>query len=224
MSASRQRPQGPSWGEIAAAASLSAILGAALGAVILAVQPVVGVKELPALKDRPAGSVFYVEGRRDSAKSAEAVRKRQLFMGGQSISLSEEELNLLFAAPAPVPGEKPKPVEVPVAGVFSVGEPNVRIADGFIQIAAPVRLATPDLGLRFIAQIRGRMVKRAEGFVFEPGEMYLGSCPLGSIPFVAGAIRSRLATLEVVPGELRANWARLVEASIEGRLLRLRLP
>ena len=106
----------------------------------------------------------------------------------------------------------------------AAGEPNVRIADGLIQVAAPVRLAMPDLGLKFIVQIRGRMVKKSEGFVFEPTEMYLGSCPLSVIPFVSGMIRSRVGTVDVVPAELRANWARLVEASIEGRLLRLRLP
>jgi hypothetical protein len=224
MRASRRGPQGPSWAEVSTAALLSVILGGVVGAAILAFQPVLVVKEPPAPKDRLAGSVYFTEGLRDSTKSAEAVRKRQLFMGGQSISLSEEELNLLFAAPAAAPGEKPKPVEVSVAGVFSAGEPNVRLADGLIQLAAPVRLAVPDLGLRFIAQIRGRMVRKAEGFVFEPSEMYLGSCPLGAIPFVSGLIRSRLGTLDLVPGELRANWARLVDASVEGRLLRLRLP
>ena len=224
MSASRQGAQGPGWTEVTVAALLSVVLGALVGAAMLALQPVAVVKELPSPKDRPAGVVYVIEGRRDSSKSAEAVRKRQLFMGGQSISLAEEELNLLFAAPAPAPGEKPRAAEVPVGGIFAVGEPNVRIADGLIQVAAPVRLAMPDLGLKFIVQIRGRMVKKPEGFVFEPTEMYLGSCPLSVIPFVSGMIRSRVGTVDVVPAELRANWARLVEASIEGRLLRLRLP
>lgn len=224
MSASRKGPTGPSGTEVAVAAVLSLLLGAMIGAGVLISQPVATVKELPPEKDRPRGAVYFVEGARDSSKSAEAIRKRQLFMGGQSISLSEEELNLVFAAPAPAPGEKAKKPEVVVAGVFAVGEPNVRIADGLIQVAAPVRLTVPDLGFKFIAQVRGAMVKKAEGFVFEPREMYLGGCPLGAIPFVAGMVRSRLGTVEVVPGELRANWARLVDAAVDGRLLRLRLP
>jgi hypothetical protein len=224
MSASRKGPTGPSGTEIAVAAVLSLLLGAMIGAGVLISQPVATVKELPPEKDRPRGAVYFVEGARDSSKSAEAIRKRQLFMGGQSISLSEEELNLVFAAPAPAPGDKARKPEVVIAGIFAVGEPNVRIADGLIQVAAPVRLTVPDLGFKFIAQVRGTMVKKAEGFVFEPREMYLGGCPLGAIPFLAGMIRSRVGTIEVVPGEVRANWARLVDAAVDGRLLRLRLP
>ena len=224
MSASRKGPTGPSGTEVAVAAALSLLLGTIIGAGLLISQPVATVKELPPEKDRPRGAVYFVEGARDASKSAEAVRKRQLFMGGQSISLSEEELNLLFASPAPASGEKARKPEVVIAGVFAVAEPNVRIADGLIQVAAPVRLTVPDLGFKFIAQVRGTMVKHAEGFVFEPREMYLGGCPLGAIPFVAGMVRSRLGTIEVVPGELRANWARLVDAAVDGRLLRLRLP
>jgi hypothetical protein len=224
MSASRKGPTGPSGTEIAVAAVLSLLLGAMIGAGVLISQPVATVKELPPEKDRPRGAVYVVEGARDSSKSAEAIRKRQLFMGGQSISLSEEELNLVFAAPAPAPGDKARKPEVVIAGIFAVGEPNVRIADGLIQVAAPVRLTVPDLGFKFIAQVRGTMVKKAEGFVFEPREMYLGGCPLGAIPFLAGMIRSRVGTIEVVPGEVRANWARLVDAAVDGRLLRLRLP
>ncbi|MFM8618448.1 MAG: hypothetical protein ACKOE8_06950 [Opitutaceae bacterium] len=224
MSASRKGPTGPSNTEVAVAAVFSLALGAIIGAALLVIQPVATVKELPAEKDRPRGAVYLVEGGRDSSKSAEAIRKRQLFMGGQSVSLSEEELNLVFASPAPRPGEKTTQPEVVIAGVFAVGEPNLRIADGLIQLAAPVRLTLPDLGVKFIAQVRGTMVKKADGFVFEPREMYLGGCPLGAFPFVGGMIRARLGTVEVVPGELRANWARLVDASVDGRLLRLRLP
>ncbi|MEY4006710.1 MAG: hypothetical protein RLZZ221_2806 [Verrucomicrobiota bacterium] len=139
MSASRKGPTGPSGTEVAVAAALSLLLGTIIGAGLLISQPVATVKELPPEKDRPRGppekdrprgAVYFVEGVRDASKSAEAVRKRQLFMGGQSISLSEEELNLLFAAPAPASGEKAKKPEVVIAGVFAVGEPNVRIADG----------------------------------------------------------------------------------------------
>lgn len=191
---------------------------------MMVTQPVATVKELPPEKDRPRGAVYFVEGGRDSSKSAEAIRKRQLFLGGQSISLSEEELNLVFASPVPAPSEKEKKREVVMAGFFAVGEPNLRIADGLIQLAAPVRLTLPDLGLKFIVQVRGTMVKKPEGFVFEPRQMYLGGCPLGAIPFASGMIRSRISTIEVLPGELRPNWARLADASVEGRLLRLRFP
>lgn len=224
MSASRKGPTGPSGTEVAVAAVLSLVAGVIIGVGVLVIQPVAIVKELPPEKDRPRGAVYFVEGARDASKSAEAIRKRQLFMGGQSISLSEQELNLVFASPATAPTEKEKKPEVVFAGIFAVGEPNVRIADGLIQVAAPVRLAVPELGLKVIAQVRGTMVKRPEGFVFEPRQMYLGGCPLDAIPLVGGMIRNRLGTVDIVPGELRANWARLVDASVEGRILRLRLP
>lgn len=224
MGSSRRGPVGPGAIEVAVAAWMSVALGAFIGAVVLVFHPVATVKELPPEKDRPRGAVYFVEGARDPSRFAEAVRKRQLFMGGQSISLSEEELNLVFASPAPAPGGKAKAAEVVFAGVFAVGEPNVRIADGLIQLAAPVRLTTPDLGLRFIVQLRGGMVKKAEGYVFEPREMHLGGCPLDAIPLAGALVRSRIGTVEIVPSELRANWKRLVDVSVEGRLLRLRLP
>ncbi len=220
-----RKPAGPGSGEIAFAAVLSVLLGVFVGVAFLVLQPVLVVKELPPEKDRPRGAVYHVPGRLDSSRQAEAVRKRQLFMGGQSISLSEEELNLLFAPAKPSAASKKDAVpEVLVAGVFAVGEPNVRLADGIIQLAAPVRLTMPDLGLRLTAQIHGRMAKTAEGWVFDPLEVYLGSCPVGALPFVRGMVRSQLGTLDVIPEDLRANWRKLAEARVEGGLLRLRLP
>jgi hypothetical protein len=225
MGGSGRKPAGPGWGEIAFAAALSILLGVILGAAVLVLQPVVVVKELPPERDRPRGVVYHVEGRHDSSKQAEAVRKRQLFMGGQSISLGEEELNLLFAPAKPAAaGKKESKAEVVIAGAFAVGEPNVRLADGLIQLAAPVRLTLPDLGLRVIVQVRGRMVRKPEGFVFDPAEIRVGSCPVGGLPFVLGLVRSRLGTLDVIPEDLRANWLKLADASVEGGLLRLRLP
>lgn len=225
MRARGSKPAGPGPAEVVVAAILSLVLGVLLGALLLAVQPVVAVKELPAEKDRPRGTVFYIEGRHDSSKRAEAIRKRQLFMGGQSISLSEEELNLLFAPATPSAAAKsePKP-EVVFGGVFAVGEPNVRLADGLIQLAAPVRLTFPDLGFRFIAQVRGRMTRGSAGFVFEPTEVYLGSCPAGALPFVSGMVRAQLGTPDIIPADLRANWLKLADAKVEGSVLRLRLP
>ena len=160
MRAREGKPVGPGTAEIVVAAILSVLLGLVLGAAILALQPVAVVKELPAAKDRPRGTVYHIPGKQDSSKGAEALRKRQLFMGGQSISLSEEELNLLFAPPATgSAGRKESKNEVVIGGLFAVGEPNVRLADGVIQLAAPVRLVMPDVGVRFIVQIRGTMAR-----------------------------------------------------------------
>lgn len=225
MSSRGRKPAGPGPVEISVAAVLSLLLGVLVGVASLALQPVEVVKELPPKSDRPRGVVYHVEGRRDFSAQAEAVRKRQLFMGGQSVSLTEQELNLLFSPAKPgAAGKQAARQEVVIGGAFAVGEPNVRLADGLIQLAAPVRLAVPDLGLRLLVQIRGRMARRPEGFVFDPSEIYLGSCPLGALPFITGLVRSRLGTLDVIPEDLRANWLRLADANVDGGLLRLRLP
>ena len=225
MRAREGKPVGPGTAEIVVAAILSVLLGLVLGVAILVLQPVAVVKELPAAKDRPRGMVYHIPGKQDSSKGAEALRKRQLFMGGQSISLSEEELNLLFAPPATgSAGRKESKNEVVIGGLFAVGEPNVRLADGVIQLAAPVRLVMPDVGVRFIVQIRGTMARGSGGFVFAPSEIHVGSCPVGALPFVSGMVRSRLGTLDVIPDDLRTNWLKLAEARVDGNLLRLRLP
>ena len=89
----------PGWGEVILGAILSVVLGAVLGAVALVLRPVAQVKELP--KEQVKGMVYVLEGSRDSKKASQATAKRKAFVGGQSVSVTEDEINS-FLAPLPL--------------------------------------------------------------------------------------------------------------------------
>jgi hypothetical protein len=92
----------PSWAEVLIGAGLSLVLGVVLAVAHLVLKPVTIVSELP--KSPVAGEVYFLEGSTDTNKGNTWLRKRQAFLDGQSIDLTEEELNTAVANPI----EKPK--------------------------------------------------------------------------------------------------------------------
>lgn len=212
---------GPSWGEVILGAILSLLLGIVLGAALLIFKPVVVAKEVP--KEPLPGTVYYVEGLRgDTSRAKQALAKRKALMEGQSVKITEDEVNsLVSAAAAPTPATKPgeaapaaKPTET-----ITAGTPNVRIREGVMQIGVPVTLNVLGLEQKLIAQARGGFEKRGDTFVYEPTEMYLGSCPVERLPFLAGYIRSKVLTSEQVPADIAAAWSRLTTVALEGNSL-----
>src|SRR5829696_1419260 len=85
---------GPSLVEIVLGVVLSIILGVALGAVLLVLRPISQVKEMP--KEPAKGMVYYIEGSKDTSKGRQALAKRKAFVEGQSISVTEDEINSLI--------------------------------------------------------------------------------------------------------------------------------
>ena len=239
---------GPSWTEVMVGTFLSVILGAVLGAVLLVFRPVIVAKEPPKEGDRVPGAVYYIEGSRDTAKARQAPQKRAAFVGGRTISVTEEELNAIVD-PAPAGsaagakgGEKAKAPEKgktpgkgkdagkaapPAAGSggwVGVGATNVRIRDGVLQVAVPVRIDAFDLGLKFIVQARGGFVRPGSIFIYELSEMYLGSCPVQKLPFLASYVREKFIAVQSIPEDLREAWPKLADVAIEGSTLKLTMP
>ena len=224
--------QGPSWTEVILGALLSVVLGAALGAVLLMLRPVTTAKEVP--KDAVKGAVYYLEGSRDTAKGSAAAQKRAAFAGGQSVSVVEDELNALVAAPSAAKGaEKGKSPEkgkeaakaAPASeGMFAVGKPNFRIRDGVLQVAVPVTVNAMDLGLKLIAQARGSFVKKGDQFVYEPIEILVGSCPLQRVPMLGAWARASILAAESVPEDIQAAWKKATQVAIEGNTLKVTMP
>src|SRR5882724_793894 len=109
---------GPSFVEVILGALLSFALGVVLATVFLIIKPVEAVKELP--KEPVKGAIYYLAGSKDGSKGKAIVRKRKALVAGQSVALTEDELNLAFDAPdknkpAPPPpppakGKAPAPV------------------------------------------------------------------------------------------------------------------
>ena len=242
---SKKIATGPSWVEVILGAALSALLGVALGAVLLIARPVVTAKEMPKEADRDPRAVYYVEGSRDPGKARQAAAKRQAFVAGQSISVTEDELNAL-AAPAPGPGAPaaPKPGEkkgpdgkdpkakdakeaAPAAGgdeSFAVGAPNFRINSGVMQVGVPVTVNALGLGQKIIAQARGGFTKEGNLFVYDPKELYLGSCPVQRLPFLSGYVRNKFVAGHPIPEDIKTAWAKLSNVAIEGNTLKLTMP
>jgi hypothetical protein len=216
---------GPSWAEIILGVFLSTGLGIVIGAVALMLKPVVTAKEPP--KEPDAKAVYYIEGGRDTSKAKQAPAKRAAFAQGQSVSVTEDELNALVGAPAaPAPAAKPGETPPPAApaGALAFGTPNFRIEDGALQIAAPVTVNVAGLGQKLIVQARGGFVKSGDRFVYSPDKLYVGSCPVERLPFLAGYVRGQFLAAQAIPEDLAAAWPKLANVAIEGKTLTLTMP
>lgn len=226
----RNTQKGPSWTEVVLGAVLSMILGGLIGALLLVVKPVIAVKEMPKEADREARAVYYVPGLRDPSKGRSAIAKRTSFAEGQSVTVSEDELNLLAAMPAPAapaapgaPAEKkpetPAPAETIVAGAM-----NFRLRDGVFQISVPVTVNVLGLSPKLIVQSQGAFAKDGDQFAFVPDTFYLGSLPLQRLPFAANYVRNQFLSAQKIPDDVRASWAKLASVTIEGNALKLTMP
>lgn len=212
---------GPSWTEVITGAVLSLILGIVVGAALLIVRPVISVRDLP--KEPVAGAVYYQQGVPGSASSADQVyAKAKSAAPGQTIKLSEEEVNSVAAAlmaPAAKPGQKAP--TAPSDETLATGTPNVRIRNGVFQVGVPITLNVLGVSENIIAQSRGGFAKHGDVFVYEPTEIYFGSCPVQRLPFLSSYIRHKLLVSQNVPSDLANAWSRLSNVTVEGNTLAL---
>jgi hypothetical protein len=222
---------GPSWTEVILGAFLSLVLGVILGALLLVFRPVTAAREEP--KEREKNTVYFIEGSKDSGKGRQAPAKRQALLQGQSVTLTEEEVNVLIAPAAGAPGaEKKAPPQKTKDGkdaeksasaeYLAAGAANVRIANGELQVAVPVTIDL--IGQKVIAQARGGFEKEGAMFVYKPTEMYLGSWPVHRLPLVADLVRNKFLQSQPIPDDLKAAWEKLAGVSVQGNTLKLTMP
>lgn len=229
---------GPSWAEVILGAVLSLLLGAILAAAVLVIREPVKVKELPKPEDQKRNTVYFVEGSKDTSRARQAAEKRKAFVAGQTVTLTEEEINTLLAgdsqaaaaaqakAGAPKAGDKKdaknaEPAPAESGETVAVGAPNVRIRDGVVQVAAPVTLSALGVSQKVTFQSRGGFAKEGEVFVYQPTEMYVGSCPVSRLPVVAGLVKSRILAAKAVPEDIATAWRKLKEVVVEENKIRL---
>ena len=221
---------GPGWGEVIFGAVLSLVLGAALALGCLVVQPVQTVKLLP--NDRPAGTVYYIEGSHNADNGKQWMRKKQLFIEGSSVALNEDELNAwIDAETAPLPPAPPAPGQkgakrAATAGIIELGTPSFRIDDGMLQIGSMGTLNLDWWGIKqtIIVQVAGRFVKKGGVFAFEPGQFYVGSCPVHRLLGLGGLAFNRLLAKVKAPEDIAEAWKKLSDVSIEDNTLKLTMP
>lgn len=222
--------QEPSWTEVILGAILSFVLGVVLGALLLVVRPVVTAKATPKPEERAGHTVYYVQGARDPSKARAAQAKRESFAQGQSVTVTEDELNALTALPpaAAAPGAAAaKPSDAPAASptdTIAPGPLNFRLRDGVFQVSVPVTVNVLGLNPKVIVQSQGSFVKQSNGYVFEPAELYVGSLPLQRLPFAATYVQENFLGGKAIPDDVRASWAKLATVTIEGSALKLGMP
>lgn len=220
---------GPSWTEVTLGAFLSVVVGVVLAAVWLMLKPVETVRELP--KEPAKGVVYYVEGSSNSTQGRMWLSKRQSFVAGQSVTVTEQELNTAFktlsaeAAKAEKAAKEEGQAGEDAAGMVTPGAVNFRIQEGQLQIGAPVDLNIFGLlqsKVQVVAQ--GTFERSGEGFVFAPDKFYVGSCRVDKLPVIGGMIMDKLLTAANLPADLTEAWGKLAGVTIDGAQLQLVMP
>jgi hypothetical protein len=226
----RKIPDAPSWLEVTLGAVLSFAFGVVLAASYLVLKPVVAVKQMPKEADLDPRAVYFIEGSRDSSRSRDAAAKRAQFVQGKSISVYEDDINLLFAAPAPTPKPAPPPTKKPGEVVpdlnaeAKISPPNFRIRNNLVQIAVPVKASAFGLEGKVIVLAKGTFVRAGNVFAFEPSTLTVGSCSLDRLPVIFGIVYSKFIGSQPVPPDITAAWAKLTAVHVEGETLKLTMP
>ena len=206
---------GPSWTEVILGAFLSFALGVALAAATIVLHAELTVRELP--KEPARGAVYYIEGSKDSAKGRQWLRKRQMLNEGSAVTLTEDELNTIFTAPAP----KAKAGAAEDAGFLTVGGPNFRLHDGLLQVGVPCTLTLFGVKQPVLVVATGSFRKEASGIVFDPETYYVGSLDVGRLPIASDFITRRIVATQTVPEDLAADWKKLSDVKVESAGLKL---
>ena len=236
--------RGPSWAEVILGAVLSLILGVAVGALMLAFRPVMAGKELPPESERKAGEIYYVEGSRDAGKGRLASNKKKAFLEGQTVTLSEDELNVM-AGPAPVAKpatpapKKAAPAETkaavpktaapksgaaePEVDSFARGTPNFRLREDDVQIAVPITVNVLGLGSVVTVRTHGQVSKQGDVFRYEIRDMYVGALHVQRLPFVGSWAREKFMT-QPLPEDLEKAWAKLAKVTVTNGSVQLAMP
>jgi hypothetical protein len=219
--------RGPSWIEVILGALISLVLGVALGATLLVLRPVIAVKQMPKEDMIVPEAIYFVEGSRDSSKARDATAKRKAFVEGKSVSVIEDELNVLAGTAASfAPAGEAKPGDKAPASDQTVapGAPNFRVRDGVFQVGVPVTISLLGLSQKVIVQTRGGFEQQGSVFVYEPNEFYVGSLPLQRLPFLASYARDQFLDTAAVPEDIKSAWMKLAGVSIDGNVLNLKMP
>ena len=220
---------GPSLVEVILGAILSFIIGVLLGAALLILRPAIVVRELPKEDVRDPDAIYFVEGSREPSKARDAAAKRKTFTEGRSVSVIEDELNVLagpataFGAPAAATAAAPAKPEDSEQMIIT-GTPNFRIREGVLQVGVPVTLNVLGLSEKVVVQTRGGFEKQGDIFVYEPTTFYIGSLPVQRIPILANYARNEFLNAQAVPDDIKAAWPKLASVSVDGNVLNLTMP
>ena len=212
MSASSAR-NAPSTLEIVLGSILSVILGVFLASVFLACRPMKVVNEIP--KEPEEGVVYFLEGSKDYEASRRWAFKHDVFVKGQSVQVTEGELNFWGTSVYP-----PVPKDKPSDATFSFGTPQFHIQDDELKIGT---LCTFNFfGLfrhQFPVQVAGGFVKNGDHYAFKPREVVVGALPAQRLGPIGTLIYRQVVNAFVPPEDVAAAWNKLTDVHVEGNEL-----
>lgn len=211
MSASAAR-LGPSVSEIVLGSILSVLLGGLLAGFYLAARPMKVVKAVP--EEVESGVVYFVEGRKDFEASRRWMFKREVFVQGQTVEVTEGELNFWVESVYPKPAG-----DASGGAVFHIGTPQFRIEDDELKMGALCKINILGLVHEIAVQSAGGFVKEGARFVFRPRELLVGGLPVHKLGPLGKIVFGRLAGAFEPPEDAAAAWAQLTGVHVESNML-----
>lgn len=229
MCAASSNLRAPSLFEIIVGSLLSVLLGVVLAASILILKPVEVVKELP--KEPVAGKLYYLEGKKGWDAGKKWMFKRDAFLQGHSVSVSEDELNTwvdnIYPAATPPPAsQKDKKESAEAKPLIVTGTPNFRLMGETLKWCVVFDVNVFGYSFNVAAQAEGAFVKPKgkDTIQFRPEVFYVGSLPVHKLLALKDLIFNRVVGCFELPDDLVQIWSKLGDAKIEKRQLVLTLP
>jgi hypothetical protein len=178
-------------------AVLSIVLGALLGGLHLASQPVEVMKTAPK-EAPPADKLYYVMGAAGSTAAKTWQTKRDMLAGGSgSVALSEAELNAWSEStrePAKIADDQ-KGQTVMILG----GVPNFRIEGTTLHVGLVNTVNFFGSEAPLVLQAKGGFERSGSGWRFVASEAKLGAFPLHRVPALLSTLADRFGASQLPP-------------------------
>lgn len=216
MSASKVR-LGPTTTEVVLGSVLSILLGVLLASIYLAARPMKMVKAIP--EEAEPGVIYFVEGRKDYEASRRWMFKRDVFVQGQSVQVTEGELNFWASSVYPTPSDGEKG-----GAMFTIGTPQFRIEDDELKAGAICKFDYFGVVYEIAVQAAGGFSKVGERFVFNPREVAIGGLPAHRMGPLGSILFKQFAGAFVPPEDVAQAWSQLADVHVEGNMLILGTP
>jgi len=217
----KDKHKGPKPVEIAVGGVLSVLLGIMGGALFLALQAPVEVKELPPENERDLAGVYFIRGKSGAQEHQTWSIKKEAVNSSRSgeFEVVEQELNLWAVNDFRQTGGGG-------GGMLHIkpNTPNFRIADSRLQVALPLEWNVFGARRKIESQAAGTFRQRNGVFTFVPERVYIGACP---VPKIFGLsdyfVNKVVAAFDIAP-ELSDGWAQIQDVSLDGEKLRIVIP
>jgi len=98
---------------------------------------------------------------------------------------------------------------------------NLMLIGGELQIGYKRTLNAFGLVYEVPAYMTGSFGRKDNHVVFEPHQVYLGSCPLHRLPGLAGVMSRRTFAALKLPEKLTSAWEKVSDVSVENSLLKI---